>query len=498
MLRIPLSRKKKLILIVLMLGSVFMIRLSIRIPQQPQEAKLQLHIAPATNCTLYVSTDGSSSNTGSYSNPLTLSMAQKRSKAGDVICLLDGEYIMSSAITINSGNSGSEAKGWIVYKAYHAGKATLKGTSTFDSDQSTFFHIVGGGHHVEIRDLRFDGVNVVNKAVFCQGNDNTRTWSHHVRVINNVIINTGASGIASKSCDYTWVLDNKIHNVGYNRGWSSGISLNSQKWVDKKAGFHSYVINNLVSGVYDCCGVSSNPAIIDDITDGNGIIIDRGGNTPPTLIANNLVYQNGGRCIHIFFARNAWIVNNTCYKNSLDLRLGNDGSNEKKVGEYTIIDSYDNHHINNISVPWRPRYPFQQNTNSAKQSRYIRNIWFGDLQPYNVSNSIKNDRNKMLRADPLFIDPPYVNPDHRDDGQFRDAIHPEEIGNRFALRAESSAINAGIDPRTLTSNASIRTGMTQYLLTDLAGNLRSSNGTNWDLGAYEYITNGTAMSPPVP
>src|SRR2546430_12722425 len=44
--------------------------------------------------------------------------------------------------------------------------------------------------------------------------------------------------------------------------------------------------NNIITGEYD--GSSNH-------TDGNGIILDLGSNTPPALIINNVVYGNGDR-----------------------------------------------------------------------------------------------------------------------------------------------------------------------------------------------------------
>src|SRR6202030_811650 len=46
----------------------------------------------------------------------------------------------------------------------------------------------------------------------------------------------------------------------------------------------------------------------------------------PTLIINNVVYGNGGRCIEAYVVTNFWIVNNTCYKNNLDPSIGRAGS----------------------------------------------------------------------------------------------------------------------------------------------------------------------------
>ena len=70
------------------------------------------------------------------------------------------------------------------------------------------------------------------------------------------------------------------------------------------------------------CGDAGNPYN----SDGNGIIMDtfssKGGNTVEyvnqTLIAFNVVYNNGGGGIHIFKSQHVTVANNSCYNNYLD------------------------------------------------------------------------------------------------------------------------------------------------------------------------------------
>src|SRR5207253_5928147 len=82
--------------------------------------------------------------------------------------------------------------------------------------------------------------------------------------------------------------------------------LHPHQWFDTYPGFHNIISNNIVAGEFDS---SSNH------TDGNGIILDLSNgsynastaNTPPVLIINNVVYGNGGRCIHAYIVTNFWI-----------------------------------------------------------------------------------------------------------------------------------------------------------------------------------------------
>src|SRR5439155_3086646 len=126
-----------------------------------------------------------------------------------------------------------------------------------------------------------------------------------------------AAGISTKWCDYITADHNTVFHSGYLQGWASGISYNSTQWLDTYVGFHNFVTNNIISGSYD--GSTNH-------SDGNGIIMDLSNNsydystanTPPALVANNVVYENGGRCIQAYVVTNIWVVNNTCYKNALD------------------------------------------------------------------------------------------------------------------------------------------------------------------------------------
>lgn len=68
------------------------------------------------------------------------------------------------------------------------------------------------------------------------------------------------------------------------------------------------------------------------LSDGNGIILDdfnqtqrpEGQGTPfsqRSLVANNVIFDNGGHGIHIFQSEHVDVINNTLYQNSKDLAL---------------------------------------------------------------------------------------------------------------------------------------------------------------------------------
>jgi hypothetical protein len=116
--------------------------------------------------------------------------------------------------------------------------------------------------------------------------------AHHLVVRDRTIRNTGSGGVGPKEGDYITVARNLIHRTGYDPhvGWSSGVSLNSNVWSDTAPGFHSYVVGNLISGASDEFSYN---------TDDSGVISDLDRNAPPVLVANNVIYQNGSRCMNV-------------------------------------------------------------------------------------------------------------------------------------------------------------------------------------------------------
>jgi len=430
--------------------------------------------AVAGDCTMYVSANGADTNSGvSPPAPKTLHGASSISKPGDVICLLGGTYKLSS--TFYPEQSGT-ANAWIVYKNYGDGDVQFVWAADASAADINMFHFYSrtfpaGKSYIEIRGLKFDGNNTASAALKCAG-------SHHLRFIDNTIQNTGESGIATKFCDYVTAIGNKIHHTGYNQGWSSGISYNSHQWFDTYPGFHSVAVNNFISGNYDN---SSHQ------TEGNGIIIDlsdssynfNSANTPPVLVANNVVYGNGGRCIIAFVVTNVWVVNNTCYKNSLDLR-------QSSIGEFAASSSKNSYFINNIAQAWNNHWTYQQiapNQNIV----FYRNIFYGGATDFTYA-----DPTQLINTNPLFVNPPPI--EEAKAGQQAMALSSEQLGNGLSILSTSPALDTGIDPTTLPNlPREIVDGLRLYVLRDVVGTPRPC-GAAFDIGAYEYP--GSCVAPP--
>lgn len=189
-----------------------------------------------------------------------------------------------------------------------------------------------------IRVSNFDITSPQSAAIFIAAPNPNTQQTHHVTVSNNRTHDSGLLGISAMYADYITVDHNLVEN---NSGLiqsgicGSGISLHEMRNFDSNPAIHNVITNNIVRYNSNYL-ISANP--VQDFhnsnvcfhTDGNGIIIDdtRNIQSPPqygnpvyqgsTLIANNLVYRNGGRGISIFHSDNVYVVSNSLYENNQD------------------------------------------------------------------------------------------------------------------------------------------------------------------------------------
>lgn len=437
----------------------------------------------ATKCTIYVSPSGggNGSTTGS---PTSLAGANSASEPGSVICLLGGTYNISSTfLPARSGTSTS----YITWKSEGDSPANFVWTGGAGTNNGTGRQMIAlnGRSYINFIGLNLDGQQFANAGILCHG-------GHHISYQGLHVKNVIYSGLASSACDYMTADHNQIWNIGQNphglatigTNAGSGITYNLQTLVDRYSGLHSVISNNIVSGQFDPTSAH---------TDGNGISLDLSSQsaTGATIIVNNVVYGNGGRCIHIGsnppnFWTNTIVVNNTCYKNSLDL------TSRSVRANFMASGSANTQLINNISYAWsgwNGTVPNYQVVNGATGTTFHKALWFGGVLGV-TSNS------EFIHADPLFADPPFYNATAG--GQYANSLDPALLGSGLTLQSGSPARGVGVDPSTVSGIPSqVVTDMQPYIYVDINGAARPHS--SMDLGAYQSSTPSAAtkLAPPI-
>ena len=162
----------------------------------------------------------------------------------------------------------------------------------------------------------------------------------HIIINGNRIHDSGGSGIGVVNSDYVTVSNNVVYNNAAvtTSSCDSGISLYQLRNSDGSTAVKNYVLNNIVFQNTNRPGGSCSDS------DGNGIIIDDSRNTQnnspygpypgTTLIANNVIYENGRRGIHVYKSDNVAILNNTLYENNQDPYAG-----KFEDGEITLLQT---------------------------------------------------------------------------------------------------------------------------------------------------------------
>lgn len=417
--------------------------------------------AYATN--YYVSPSGNNSNSGlSVTTAFqTLNYAANQTSPGDTVFVMNGTYTNSSSASniLNIYNSGT-ATNRIVYKNYPGQTPTIKlnatnwaGIAIQGADYITIdgFRIIGNNDSITLAYAMAEELNTNNPATSGNGIGITREYNnitnkpHHNVIRNCTISKCGGGGIYGYRADYTTIENNTIFECAWFAPFgNSGISL-FQNWNSDS----SNVVRNFIIG--NTCYRNENyiPFIaVGSITDGNGIIIDDGRNTQngsdqgvylgKTYVANNLIYDKGGRGIHVYLSDKVTIVNNTCYANCQSPAI--------QDGEYTAYSSDSISFINNIAFPSTGIPPIDKSNTSTTNLTVEHNLW--------AANS--------NLANPMGINTITDNPD------FFSASSDPSVAD-FHLQSTSSAINAGT-----SANAPS---------TDKDGIARNSQ---IDIGCYEY------------
>jgi len=311
--------------------------------------------------------------------------------------------------------------------------------------------------------------NFNNNGILIDGRNAVNNQPHHIRILDNKIHNVSAGGIAAIEADYITIDNNEV----YNNSWytvygASGISVFHPWNFDSNTGYRNFVRNNKSYGnrLYVPWNVGCK------ITDGNGIIIDDFLNsqtsstiqgqvyTGRTLVANNVLFNNGGSGAHAYKGLKTDFVNNTAYLNSQSQGADN------PVGEIYAQQADDINIVNNIMRPISGEKTFTTNSGNTNVA-YTNNLYLVDATsqvPVTATNTIVAPSTETS----VFVLPT-----------------TDAATANFQLKAGSSALNTG----TNTYVASVAT--------DFLGTTRPQ-GAGVDIGAYELQSTAvTITSQPV-
>ena len=335
---------------------------------------------PAPAGAIHVATDGDDNNPGTEDRPLrSISTAVRAAEAGDTVLVRGGEYNESVAFR---GKFGTP-EAYITLRAHPGEQVTLVadiGRNAIDFRR--------GNAYINVACLELAGptqradaipetVDFHRNRTLAGGNAETNPGNygsgvsigdrvdtrdgyptnHHIRIVANTIHDFAEAGIAALESNHISAIGNRVYrNAKYGCHSGSGITfgyLLDAGGPDNPDGYSNYIVGNVAyeneNRSLQCFSDRLGPIL----TDGNGIIVDQTDlqgdrYTARTLIADNVIYGNGGRGILVFESSRVDVVNNVSFRNVFTEQLmGRDGPH----AEIAIADAKDVLVYNNVAVP---------------------------------------------------------------------------------------------------------------------------------------------------
>ena len=417
----------------------------------------------------YVSGTGSDSADGLTPATafLTLQHAANITEPGDTVYAMNGTYTNScSSCTVLDISIPGTASNWITYQAYPGQTPVI----SFNGWEGIFFEptaayvqvsgftVIGNNANVTLAQAQAQSTTNPNPAfngncIAADGRSGTATVRpNHIRILNNIVSECGGGGVGTAWSDYVTISGNTIYNSAwYSIYGASGISTWENWNSDSSTGYKMIITGNRLYG--NAQFVPTYPAGV--ILDGEAVIIDSLRNSaynatndplPPytgrTLIANNVIYNNGSSAIEVFQSDHVDVVNNSSYGDVTNPPLTG-------RGEMNLNQTSDVNVINNIFYSAAGQNPVavDKGTTSAIVLNY--NLYYNGANAGDVPNGA-ND----LTGNPLYVDPADANP----------------LNVLLSVSASSPAVGTG------TSNLAPST--------DFAGNPRPGS-KGYDRGAYQ-------------
>lgn len=377
-------------------------------------------IAQATSSkTYYVSGTGNDSNDGLTTTTAFLTLQQAAnnvSAPGDTVYVMNGTYTgtdPTKEVLVIWEKVGS-ATAPITFKAYPGHKPIIK-------SQNPYAINVVGSSYLVIEGLQLVGNNdnvTYDYAVAQKNNLNNpltsgigiglnpsysasggvEAYPHHIVIRNNKISKFGDAAIGAYESDYITIENNVVfENCLYSPLGPNTITMLHDWNYDNNTTDYKMIIQGNIS--------HDNQSIIPNyyagrITEGNGIMIDDNKNTQTnsthvpysgkTLIANNIVYNNGAAGINVFSSANVDVVNNTSYQNQQNPST--------PLGEIATVQADQVNVFNNILYP---------STNGVVNNTYESDatVLYGYNLVYNSYQYTSLGLGNILGKDPQFVAP---------------------------------------------------------------------------------------------
>lgn len=410
-----------------------------------------------------------SSSTGAKAAPvLHFWRAMQLVHPGDTIHLLPTTTYLGLSI----GHSGSPGLPITITGdgiAPNLTKVTTDSTaSTSLSEYSKAIYVYNASKYVNISNLDVRGSGT---AVFIT------KGSGHIGIFNSVLHDSGQAGVQTVGADYITITGNTVYNNAWDTtggSFGSGISILESVDSDTNTTQPKIIIsNNTIYHNYNlprtpgesCSPSGDSCTTYNSDSDGNGIILDRNSGRTSTmattasltpyngrfLVSGNVIFNNGGRGIHVYLSDHATIVNNTVYKNNQDPL-----ESAWKPGEITTVNSGDDSIYNNVVYSSSPitgqnvgghyGISIEYCIGSTYLVKADYNIAYNDLNQsdamtFTGSGSSSNTAPVNIGAHNTWANPLFIAP----------GTDPTSVN--FNVNLKSPAINAGYAPMAMLTNS---------------------------------------------
>ena len=456
--------------------------------------RIQVNVEPTpTNLTYYIDGDtGNDSNDGlSYATALkTFEAADQRVKPGDTVLVYESEVpyawhdleeyeadpnlygsVRNGAISLNTSGL---PEAHITYKAAEGQTPVIKANGVWETVSISGNYIDFEGFTVKGQNYdttyegafmafwaklapkdseeyssdwnypcglyNTNGLGVGPESGISEVTDANANVPHHITIRNCVFEGLAASGVGGSNCDYV-----TIDNVtSINNGWtemygSSGIGFITTIDIDDNTETYKIIIRDSISaGNRHFIPWKANTV---RLSDGNGIIFDTMDDHAfdyqgKCLVANNLVFENGGSGIHTFRSDNIDFVNNTVFNNGTTPEMG--------WSELFANDAEDINMYNNL-VYSRTGNKEDIKSSTVKNVVYDYNLFFNYASGSNVGtvqSGMTVGENNIYGEDPLFAN---VYSDNRWDAHKPEGFNPDTDYDEdwYIVKTADSSITPG-------------------------------------------------------